>query len=396
MANSERRAFGNVRKLKSGRYQARYIGPEGMQHVAPNTFSTKTEASRFLARVQADIERGAWLNPALGSVTFGQWADHYMSDTELRANTRARYQSVLKVHLLPAFGNAPLSSITPIQVKALVDRWKANLKPATTWTNWRVLVAIINAAVESDVLVKSPCRPKLMKLPDVEKKERRTLTMSELKQLADAVPTEHAPLIWLGGVVGLRWQEASALRVKSIDFLRGRLTVDATIEEIHGEPVRLVEATKSEASHRTIAVPSFVLDVLAKHMAERGLTADNPETLLFTTKRHGRGKGGAVVGGGPLRATNFRNRVLNPAVKSLGFDGLDFHGLRSVAASLMIDNDEHPRVGQHRLGHASPDLFMERYSRVSDAKDKEAAQRLEDLWQAAQGDQPLGLAQVSE
>ncbi|MGW0103211.1 site-specific integrase, partial [Nocardia sp. NPDC003354] len=37
-----RREFGTVRKLPSGRWQARYLGPDGQRHKAPETFATKT------------------------------------------------------------------------------------------------------------------------------------------------------------------------------------------------------------------------------------------------------------------------------------------------------------------------------------------------------------------
>ena len=39
------RRFGNIRKRSSGRWQARYIGPDGLEHTAPNTFATDREAN---------------------------------------------------------------------------------------------------------------------------------------------------------------------------------------------------------------------------------------------------------------------------------------------------------------------------------------------------------------
>ena len=48
---STRRRFGTVRKLPSGRWQARYRDPAGKTHTAPQTFATRPEAARFLAQV---------------------------------------------------------------------------------------------------------------------------------------------------------------------------------------------------------------------------------------------------------------------------------------------------------------------------------------------------------
>ena len=55
-------AFGSVYQLPSGRFRAQYYGPEGKagpRYKAPTTFTTKTEARKFLATVQTDIIRNA-------------------------------------------------------------------------------------------------------------------------------------------------------------------------------------------------------------------------------------------------------------------------------------------------------------------------------------------------
>lgn len=53
-----RRHFGSVRKRASGRYQARYTGPDGKTYGAPETFERKTEAARWLSAKETEIGRG--------------------------------------------------------------------------------------------------------------------------------------------------------------------------------------------------------------------------------------------------------------------------------------------------------------------------------------------------
>jgi len=50
-----RRRFGRVRRLPSGRYQARYLGPDGLDRPAPGTFASKTSAEKWLVRKEAEI-----------------------------------------------------------------------------------------------------------------------------------------------------------------------------------------------------------------------------------------------------------------------------------------------------------------------------------------------------
>ena len=64
---SGRRRFGALRRLSSGRWQARFRDPEtGLYRNAPNTFATKTAAAKWLSAIETDIARGDWHDPKRG------------------------------------------------------------------------------------------------------------------------------------------------------------------------------------------------------------------------------------------------------------------------------------------------------------------------------------------
>lgn len=58
-----KRRFGTLRKLPSGRWQARYLTRQRCKIAAPKTVATKTDASRFLAAIEVDQSRGVWHDP---------------------------------------------------------------------------------------------------------------------------------------------------------------------------------------------------------------------------------------------------------------------------------------------------------------------------------------------
>ena len=60
---SGRRAFGSIRKARSGRFEVRYTGPDGGKYTAGRSFIRKTDASAFLAHVEAEISEGTWVSP---------------------------------------------------------------------------------------------------------------------------------------------------------------------------------------------------------------------------------------------------------------------------------------------------------------------------------------------
>ena len=69
-----RRLFGTIRKLPSGRYQARYLDATGRRHQARSTVASKGDAGRWLSDVEAAIARGTWIDPDAGRVLLADYA----------------------------------------------------------------------------------------------------------------------------------------------------------------------------------------------------------------------------------------------------------------------------------------------------------------------------------
>ena len=356
-----KRQFGAIRRLASGRWQARYRDGGGRMVTAPQTFHTKSDAGRFLATVEADLARGTYLDPRAGQVTLAAWTAEWLaSDPSKRATTRARDEYAMRVHFLPTLGHRPLASLTPLDVRRAVDVLAAKVAPATVRTNVGVLRAVLNA-VEADRISRSPVRS--IKLETAPPCERPTLTPEQLDALASEVPGRYRALVLLAGVVGLRWSELVGLRAGSINFLARTVTISETISEVGGR--HAVATTKSKSSGRTLSLPTFLLDELAQHLSLYRSGAGRDD-LVFTGAK-----------GGTLRRS-FAARVYNPAVARAGLpDELTFHGLRHVAASFLVDAGEHPRVIQHRLGHATARLSMELYAHVPETTDRDVASHLD-------------------
>lgn len=309
---TQRRQFGRVRRLASGRWQARYPDRRGHDVPGPSTFATKQEAQRFLTSVEADMLRGTFIDPRGGRTTLAEWSTQWLDgDPAKRSSTRARDRSVLRTHFLPMLGNRPLGSITPPDIRRVVEAMNARLAPRTVRTNLAVPAAALNAAVEADLIGRSPVRGIKVASPHDEE-VKGTLAPEDLVRLADAVPGRYRALILLAGMVGLRWSEAVGLNIGNVQFLNRTLRVSQTMAEVEGK--LSVEATKSKSSVRTLSVPQPLLDELARHLATYRPGA-GPEALVFTGAK-----------GMPLRRS-FAARVFKPAVTRAGLDPrLTFRG----------------------------------------------------------------------
>ena len=112
--------FGSVDQRASGRFRARYIGPDGQRHQAPVMFPTRGEARAWLSLRQSEIIRRIWEPEATPrtTVTFEAYAEGWLARRELKARTHEHYRWLLDEHLYPAFGSRPLTALTTDDVRA--------------------------------------------------------------------------------------------------------------------------------------------------------------------------------------------------------------------------------------------------------------------------------------
>jgi integrase len=367
MSKRERRVFGSLRRLSSGRWQVRYRDLSGVLHTGPHTFTSKADAARYLAMVEVDLHRGAWTDPKLGRITLAEWAKRWQTTTtNLRPTTRDLYAYLLRRFLLPTFGKAALSSIDPLAVRS----WLANLQaqqlsPSTIAKAYRLLSRILGAAVEAGYLLRNPCTVK--GAGQERAPEMRFATVAQVAALADAIGPRYRALVLVAAYGGLRWGELVGLRVKRVDLLHGRVTVAEQVAEVNGQ--LLPGLPKTEAGRRTVTLPAVAAVALAEHLAE--FAQPDPEGLVFPAPQ-----------GGYLRRSNFRRRWWVPATRAVGVEGLRVHDLRHSAATLALAAGANTRELMERMGHTSPQVAL-RYQHVMAGRDQAIAAALDELIQAA-------------
>jgi integrase len=370
-----RRTFGSIRKLPSGRWQARYPDGAGKLKAGPLTFLTKGDASRWLAVVEADMARGQFIDPEAGQITVRAWAQQWLDRPGKRPSSLLRDRQALEV-FLAQLGHVRLSALTAGMVQEAVNARAKIAKPATVTRDFASFRAMINAAVDADMIGRSPVRK--IAVPQIRPPERNGLTAKQLQDLLSRIPPRYRALILVAAVLGLRWGEAVGLRVRDIDFMRRTVTVAQVVEELQGH-LRLIPEAKTRSSLRTIAAPPFVIEAIAEHLALYSSAAQfGPEDLVFRGPR-----------GGILRR-RFGERVLRPALSQAGLpESLTFHGLRHVAVTAMAEAGVPYSVTQRRVGHSTAKLTMELYSHRTTEADRLAALALERFFNPSGTDEQL-------
>lgn len=161
--SAKRRRFGRIRRLPSGRFQARYSRDDGRRRCAPTTFKTEAEADRYLATVETELARGTWFDPDAGEVRLDDYAPRWLVERplELQPRTAEIYEHLLRRHIYPTFGSTALNRITSSAVRS----WNAALRESgvgavTAAKAYRLLKAILATAAEDDLIPRNPCRLK--------------------------------------------------------------------------------------------------------------------------------------------------------------------------------------------------------------------------------------------
>ncbi|MEU4420634.1 site-specific integrase [Actinoplanes sp. NPDC024001] len=344
MANKDgHRRFGSVRKLPSGRYQARYLAPDGTMRSGEQTFARRVEAERYLTLVESSMTRGEWIDPNRGKIQLQDYAERWIAERpNLRPRTIHLYGWTLGKHITPYLGKASLNRIDTPMVREWRSRLLADGVSVTmTAKAYRLLRAVLMTAVKEDELIRvNPCR---IKGADQEKPaERPVLSVPQVFELAERMPARFRALVLVVTFGSLRWGEAVALQRTDVDAAEGTVRVRQAFVEHRGTGL-ILGPPKSRAGVRTVALPKAALPVLRHHLSE--YVGDAPEAFVFTSEN-----------GRTLWRGNF-NKLVNwsEAVAAVGAPGLHFHDLRHTGNDLASRAPGASlRDIMARMGHDSP------------------------------------------
>ncbi len=335
--------------LKSGktRYEASYRDPTGRER--QRTFARKVDADKFLTSIEAAKVRGEWVDPRLSRITLGEFSTRWLAtirDRELK--TQMGYESLLRRHVLPAFGDYPLGRIDTLRIREWVAQMSAaGLSRDSVRQAKQVLSAILTLAVEANYIVRNPCQG--IRLGKGAKQEKCFLTDAQVVALARVIAPPYSTLVYFLAYSGLRWGEAAALRRRRCDLAHSRVEVAEALSEargLHFKPTKTAET-------RVVVIPELVRDLLAEHLARH--VEEHPDALVFTAPE-----------GTLLRNSNFHRRVWKPALRAAGLPSrMRIHDMRHTCAALLIRQyGANPKQIQRHLGHSSITVSMDTYGHL--------------------------------
>lgn len=346
----------NIYKRKDGRWEARYIKsytPDGAArygycygrtyHEAKNKVNTARAA--LMGHDVAGKERE-------GRRRLATYCDEWLrlKRSKIKPSTYVKYHTIIENHIKPQLGGCFVSALTSL----LVEQFGYDLvhtEGLSTKTAKDILTVFHAVLQYAEKQVPYLHRVEVV-YPKEEKREMRVLTREEQERftrylLEDTDLCKFGTLFTL--LTGLRIGEVCALRWRDIALEEGVVSVRSTMQRIkcmeEGAEAKtrvIVSDPKTFSSARVIPLSPF-----AASLCQRFCGAEDAYILTNDPDRYVE-----------PRALQYR---MEHYAAACGLEGVHFHTLRHSFATRCIEVGFEIKSLSEVLGHASPQITLERY-----------------------------------
>ncbi|MER7940834.1 site-specific integrase [Streptomyces sp. NPDC094458] len=378
MAKRRPNGGGTITKRKDGRYQgAAYVTNTEGHRVRKFVYgSSYDDAAEKLGKLQ-DQERNGVPVPSR-TWTLGEWLAYWLEHIvkpNREHNTYVKYESKVRLYLVPHLGKKPLIRLTPAQLRSfMADLVRTEVPPAARFEVLRVLRNALNRAVREELLTRNVAE--LVDMPKVTKREAKPWNAREaITFLRSARAHRLYAACVLVLVLGLRRSEVLGLRWQDIDFDQRQFTPLKQVQRVKGVGLVLKDL-KTESSHAVLPLPEFCaraleerreLQALERKIVGDGWAQEPGQDLIFSSER-----------GGMIDPVGF-SRSFSALVKRSGVRRITVRLARHTCGTLLAFLKVHPKVAQAILRHSQISMTMDVYTHVVGDGEREAVTMLAEL-----------------
>lgn len=347
---------------------------------------TRAEAAKKLTAALAAAGRGQTAPPA--KLTLGEWLATWL-ETYARPKVRQRtfesYESVIRVHIVPALGKIKLRDLRPEHLQRFLNeklasgavRREGGLSARSVHIMHVVLHAALKQAMREGMVPSNAADA--VSPPRVERHEITPPTPDEMAQVLDAIRGHRLfALYLLDWATGLRRGESLALRWQDVDLERGTISIARNLIRSHEHGLVFTEP-KTSLSRRTVPLPPIAARELLAHKARQDAEKESMDSAY-----EDQGLVFATPNGRPIDPDN-ASHTFKRLLAQAGLPDYRLHDLRHAFASHLLYLGIHPKVVQALLGHSTINLTMNTYSHLTPGLMEQAAAQLNAAMESVTG-----------
>jgi hypothetical protein len=288
------RSYGNIRKLPSGKFQIRFVDPNGINRTGTTTYSNKNLAHKAIEDIRIAIEAGTWTpdykkqegESNLKIQTLEQLAERWRAQATkggrpLAPRTLAHYEGYVS-SALRDLKDKPLTDLTTLAIEKWRNQDLKRGKYAYTAKVFKHLKQLLGWAVKRGWIRSNPC-DLIEGATTYKARESQTPSHEQVKlMLANAESLDFKLQMALMAVAGLRPEEMFELRRKDIQKGKNqagvqetRITISRAVTWVKSQAS--VKATKNEET-RTLTIREDLAELIQAHLVRIPV---DPEALLF-------------------------------------------------------------------------------------------------------------------
>jgi integrase len=315
------------------------------------------ELDQFLATINSDSYK-----PKV-TETFSAFADRWVKTVLIHHKPSSQHSegSIIRVHLKPAFGEFPMREITAEVIQAWVSSAVTGQK--TTRNIVDCLRAMWTTAKDWSYVQHDPFQG--LRLPKKTAPKTYSFSLEESVAIIESAKEPWKTLFRIVAETGVRSGEVAGLRIEDFDPVNLTLAVRQSVWN------KKIQTPKSDAAFRREPISAelaFAVEQIIKS------AKPNKYGLIFTGQT-----------GEPLQMIHFANRVMRPLLTELGIraklDALGIkkcglHAFRRMSATEMDRQGVPLKTRQNRMGHASPQVTLNHYTKPIDEASRRFADRM--------------------
>lgn len=307
------------------------------------------------------------------------WWESYKNT--IKPNSQQSMEGIVRLHILPVFGNYRLDKLTTPIIQQQVNKWadKANKGEKGAYANYSFLNninrRILQYGVTMQAIQHNPARDVIIPRKQQNKEHKvKFFSNQELKQFLEYLDNLdlssyenlfdyvlYKTLLASGCRIG----EALALEWSDIDLKKGIISISKTLNRYQE-----TNTPKSKAGLREIDIDKATVSLLKQYKKRQQVQSwqlGRSERIVFTpfTTKY-------------AYACLLRKR-LQGHFKSAGVTDISFHGFRHTHATIMLYAGIEAKDLQYRLGHSNISMTLNTYVHAT----KEGAKKAVSIFESA-------------